>query len=98
MESLGSKQVALKLSTLNVIHSLISDVPHSLEEHVPDLVPRLLTLAHDSMSMVHTTVRNTHNPVNWIINHAEGAYDFIVLHWEFDQPTYTHSEFCACTN
>lgn len=51
---MSSEDVGLKVSTLNGIHSLITDTPQSVIEHVPALVPRLLQLAKDPTSMVCT--------------------------------------------
>lgn len=47
-----SEDIGLKVSTLNGIHSLITETSQSVIEHVPALVPRLLQLAKDPTSMV----------------------------------------------
>ena len=52
LESLSSDEIGLKVSTLQGLLSLIEDTPQSVIEHVPTLVPRLLTLARDKASMV----------------------------------------------
>lgn len=61
-----SDDVGLKVSTLNGIHSLITDAPRSVIEHVSTLVPRLLKLACDPASMVRTIV--------WIVTIASMLY------------------------
>ena len=59
LESLSSKEVGLIVSTLQGLLSLIQDTPLSVVEHVPTLVPRLLTLAQDKASMVRNCLPTT---------------------------------------
>ena len=88
-----SEHVGLKVSTLNGIHSLITDTPQSVIEHVPALVPRLLQLAKDPTSMVcytrsQTIASNFHDNT-----FTEGAHWVTVLYWKPDNSTYVHSRF-----
>lgn len=86
-----SEDVGLKLSTLDALHSLITDAPQSVVEHVPALVPRLLNLARDQASMVQSDSATLHHNV-LSISPTEGAHCFSVLHWQFDQPAHPHCE------
>ena len=52
LEALGSKESDVKQSALSGLLAVFSDSPNSLSEHVPTLLPLLLTLTADKRSMV----------------------------------------------
>ena len=52
LESLAAEDAGLKQSTLDGLYSLVQDTPSAVCDHVPTILPRLLSLARAPDSMV----------------------------------------------